>query len=138
MPSLYAIAAMLSGPTSRLRRAYTVLSERNVPFSIVVAPMYVWSYVCGHHAVGGFVLHEPLPVGLYSKGAERYSVDAGLMPCETAVVSTIVLKVAPACRCADDRKFTWFFELPGVTSVIARIAPFAGLMETIAAAGSVE
>src|SRR5262249_23226485 len=84
-PSLYAISAMFSGPTSRLGRAYTVLSERSVPFSIVVAPIYVWSYVCGHHAVGGFVLHEPLPVGLYSKGAERYSVVAGLIPCETAV-----------------------------------------------------
>ena len=107
------------------------MSDRSVPFSIDVAPMYVWSYVCGHHAVGGFVLHEPVPVGLYSNGADRYSVVAGLIPCETAVVSTIVLNVEPACRCADERKFTWFFAFPGVTSAIARIAPFAGLMETI-------
>src|SRR5205823_5102600 len=133
MPSLYAMVAMFSGPTSRLNRAYTVLSERSVPFSIDVAPMYVWSYVCGHHAVGGFALHVPVPVGLYSNGAERYDVVAGLIPCETAVVSTIVLNVEPACLCAEDRKLTWFFELPGVTSVIARIAPLDGLIETIAA-----
>src|SRR2546429_378815 len=31
--------AMFSGPTSRLKRAYTVLSERNVPFSIGVGRM---------------------------------------------------------------------------------------------------
>ena len=59
IPSLYAMSARFSGPTSRLRRAYTVLSERSVPFSIDVAPMYEWSYVWGHHAVGGFALHEP-------------------------------------------------------------------------------
>jgi hypothetical protein len=45
------------------------LSDRSVPFSIVVAPMYVWSYVCGHHAVGGLLLHDPVPVELYSNGA---------------------------------------------------------------------
>ena len=51
---------------------------------------------------------------------------------------TIALKVEPGWRRADDAKFTWFFGLPGLTSVIARIAPFPGLIETIAAAGSVE
>src|SRR6059058_2075100 len=128
--------AMLSGPTSSESRAYTVLSEASVPRSIDVDPRYVWSNVCGHQAVGGFVLHDPVPVGLYSNGAERYSVVAGLIPCDTAVVSTIVLNVDPAWRCADERKLTWFFEFPGVTSVIARIAPLAGLIDTIAAAGS--
>jgi hypothetical protein len=87
--------------------------------------------------VGGFVLQEPVPVGSYSNGADRYDVVAGLIPSETAVVSTIDLKVDPGWRCADERKLTWFFVLPGVTSVIARMAPFAGLIETIAAAGSV-
>src|SRR2546426_11045329 len=60
------------------------------------------------------------------------------MPCEIAVVSTIVLKVDPGWRRADDAKFTWFLGLPGLTSVIARIAPLLGLIETIAAAGSDE
>ena len=71
------------------------------------------------------------------KGAERYVVD-GLIPWEIAVVSTIVLNVDPGCRRAEEAKFTWFFGLPGLTSVIARIAPLRGLIETIAAAGSVE
>src|ERR671934_2591178 len=136
-PSLYAICATFSGPTSSVSRAYTVLSERRVPRSIDVAPMYEWSNVCTHHAVGGLVLHEPRPVGLYSKGAERYVVE-GLIPSEIAVASTSVLNVDPGCRCALERKLTWFFLLPGVTSVIARIAPFTGLIEMIAAAGSVE
>src|SRR2546423_5577480 len=68
-PSLYAVAAMFSGPTSRESRANTVLSERSRPFSIEVAPTYVWSYVCGHHAVGGFVSQEPGSEGAYLKGA---------------------------------------------------------------------
>src|SRR5438093_8070685 len=58
------------------------------------------------------------------------------MPCEIAVVSTIVLNVDPGWRRADDAKLTWFWGLPGLTSVIARIAPLLGLIETIAAAGS--
>ena len=60
------------------------------------------------------------------------------MPSEIAVVSTIVLNVEPGCRRADEAKLTWFFGLPGLAPVIARIAPLAGLIETIAAAGSVE
>src|SRR6266576_6823382 len=60
------------------------------------------------------------------------------MPCEIAVVSTIVLNVDPGWRRADEAKFTWFLGFPGLTSVIARIAPLLGLIETIAAAGSDE
>src|SRR6266511_1813031 len=112
--------AMFSGPTSRERRAYTVLSERSVPFSIDVAPTYEWSYVSGHHAVGGSVSHDPIPVGSYLNGAERYVVD-GLMPCEIAVVRTTVLKVEPGWRRAEEAKFTWFFGSPALTSVIARM-----------------
>ena len=62
----------------------------------------------------------------------------GLMPSEIAVVSTIVLKVDPGWRRADDAKFTCVLGFPGLTSVIARIAPLLGLIETMAAAGSVE
>ena len=61
-----------------------------------------------------------------------------VIPCEIAVVRTIVLKVDPGCRRADEAKFTWFLGFPGLTSVIARIAPLCGLIETIAAAGSLE
>ncbi len=71
------------------------------------------------------------------KGADRYVVD-GLSPWEIAVVSTIDLNVDPGCRRAEEAKFTWFFGFPGLASVMARIAPLTGLIETIAAAGSVE
>ena len=131
------MSAMFSGPTSRVSRAKTVLSERSVPLSIEIAPAYEWSYVSGHHAVGGSVSHEPVSEGSYLKGAERYVVD-GLIPWAIAVVSTIVLKVDPGWRRADEAKLTWFCGFPGLISVIARIAPFVGLIETIAAAGSVE
>src|SRR5215212_2783013 len=124
-PRLFAMRATFSGPTSSVSLAYTVLSECSVPLSIDVAPRYEWSYVSGHHAVGGSVSQEPVSDGSYLNGAERYCVD-GLMPCAIAVVSTIVLKVEPGCRRADDAKLTWFFGLPGLTSVIARIAPVCG------------
>ena len=65
------MSAMFSGPTSSDRRANTVLSERSRPFSIGVAPTYVWSYVCGHQAVGGLLSQDPVPLGSYLKGAER-------------------------------------------------------------------
>jgi hypothetical protein len=48
------------------------------------------------------------------------------------------LNVDPGWRRADDAKFTWFLGFPGLSSVIARIAPLCGLIETIAAAGSLE
>src|SRR5919198_1873057 len=70
-PSLYAIAATFSGPTSSVSRAKTVLSERSSPFSIDVGPTYVWSYVSGHHAVGGSISHEPVSEGSYLNGADR-------------------------------------------------------------------
>ena len=54
----------------------------------------------------------------------------------TAWVSTNVLKVEPAWRLAWATRLNWFFVRPGYTDVIARIAPFAGLIETTAAAGS--
>src|ERR671937_3281856 len=60
------------------------------------------------------------------------------MPCSIAVARSNILNVEPGWRRADDAKFTWFFGFPGLTSVIARMAPFAGLIDTIAAAGSVE
>src|SRR5215217_2626495 len=64
-PSALAIFATFSGPTSSVRRAYTVLSERRVPLSIEVEPTYEWSYVSGHHAVGGSSSQDPVPVGSY-------------------------------------------------------------------------
>src|SRR3989442_2190682 len=106
MPRRRAMSAMFSGPTSRDRRAYTVLSERSVPFSIEVAPMYVWSYVWGHQAVGGLVSHEPVPLGSYLNGAERYVVVAGLMPFDTTLVRTIAVNVEPGWRRAGDAKVT--------------------------------
>src|SRR5919202_6555408 len=99
-PSLCAMAATRSGPTSSVSRAYTVLSDASVPRSIETLPRYEWSNVSGHHAVGGFVSHEPVPDGSYLNGAERYEVVDGLTPRLTAVVSTKVLNVDPACRFA--------------------------------------
>src|SRR5205814_9598431 len=61
---------------------------------------------------------------------------AGLSPSEIAVARANILNVHPGWRRADEAKLTWFFGLPGLASVIARIAPLAGLIETIAAAGS--
>ena len=43
------------------------------------------------------------------------------------------MKVEPGWRRADDAKLTWLRGLPGLYSVMARIAPFLGLIETIAA-----
>ena len=57
---------------------------------------------------------------------------------EKADPKTIVLNVDPGCRRADEAKLTWLRGLPGLYSVIARIAPFLGLIETIADAGSEE
>ncbi len=62
----------------------------------------------------------------------------GSRPCETAVVSAIVLNVEPGCRAPLVTKLNWFPVVPGVTAVIARIAPLFGSMETTAAAGSVD
>ena len=44
-PSLRAIAATFSGPRSRVRRAYTVLSDLSVACEIGIRPEYVCSYV---------------------------------------------------------------------------------------------
>ena len=59
------------------------------------------------------------------------------MPRATAVVRAIALNVEPGWRRALVTKLNWFPLWPGVTAVIALIAPFRGSIETIAAAGSV-
>ncbi len=59
-----------------------------------------------------------------------------MIPCSTAAARTNVLKVEPDCRRACESRLNWFFLFPGVTAVIARMAPFVGLIEMIAAAGS--
>ena len=62
---------------------------------------------------------------------------AGLIPCATAAARTKVLNVEPDCRRAWESRLNWFLLFPGVTAVIARMAPFFGLIEITAAAGSV-
>ena len=62
-------------------------------------------------------------------------MDDGSIFFMTAVASTNVLKVDPACRRAWAARLNSYFR-PGVTAVIARMAPFAGLIETTADAGS--
>ena len=47
------------------------------------------------------------------------------------------MKVEPGWRRACESRLNWLFARPGTIAVIARIAPFAGSIETIAAAGSV-
>ena len=59
------------------------------------------------------------------------------MPRATAVVSAIVLNVEPGWRRALVTKLNWLPVWPGVTAVIALIAPVRGSIETIADAGSV-
>ena len=60
------------------------------------------------------------------------------MPFAIAAASTNVLNVEPGWRraCASEVELV-AASGPGVTAVIARIAPFAGSIETSAAAGSV-
>ena len=61
---------------------------------------------------------------------------SGLIPMLTAAASTNILKVEPACRFACATRLNWLPSLPGVTAVIALIAPVAGSIETRADAGS--
>jgi hypothetical protein len=60
----------------------------------------------------------------------------GSIPFSTAAARTNVLKVDPDWRRACESRLNWFFLFPGITAVIARIAPFFGLIEITAAAGS--
>jgi hypothetical protein len=73
--------------------------------------------------------------GCQRNGAERYSV-LGLIPCLIASVRVNVLKAEPAWRRPCAAMLNWRFFLPGITAVIARMAPFFGLIETRAEAGS--
>ena len=52
------------------------------------------------------------------------------MPSSTAAASTNVLNVEPGWRRACATRLNWLPVRPGVTAAIARIAPFAGLIET--------
>jgi hypothetical protein len=63
-------------------------------------------------------------------------VVAGLIPFSTAAARTKVLNVEPDWRRACDSRLNWFFLFPGITAVIARMAPFFGLIEITPAAGS--
>jgi hypothetical protein len=63
-------------------------------------------------------------------------VVAGLIPCSTAAASTNVLNVEPDWRRPWESRLNWFFVLPGMTAVMARMAPFFGLIEITPAAGS--
>ena len=59
-----------------------------------------------------------------------------MIPFSIAAASTNVLNVEPDCRRACESRLNWFLLFPGVTAVMARMAPFFGLIEMIAAAGS--
>ena len=61
---------------------------------------------------------------------------SGSIPCSIAEASTKALNVEPAWRADCAARLNWFVVLPGITAVIARIAPVPGSTETIAAAGS--
>ena len=61
---------------------------------------------------------------------------SGLIPSRIASVRTKVLNEEPAWRRPWAARLNWMFFLPGTTAVIARMAPFVGLMETSADAGS--
>src|SRR5437763_1102181 len=52
------------------------------------------------------------------------------MPISTAAVSTKTLKVEPGWRRACATRLNWLPVRPGVTAVIARMAPVAGLIDT--------
>ena len=59
------------------------------------------------------------------------------MPSLTAAASTNILNVDPAWRFACATRLNWLPLRPGVTAVIALIAPLRGSIETSAEAGSV-
>ena len=61
----------------------------------------------------------------------------GLMPSSIAFVSTKVLNAEPAWRRPWAARLNWRFLRSCATAVIDRMAPFAGLIETSAEAGSV-
>ena len=61
---------------------------------------------------------------------------SGSIPRSIAEASTKALNVEPAWRVDCAARLNWFFVLPGMTAVIARIAPVPGSTETMAAAGS--
>ena len=97
---------------------------------------YVESYVFTHH-------HEPssqLPSSIGPVGERRRDVvvrrrvDAHV---RRPPSSTNVLNVDPGWRRACESRLNWLLLRPGITAAIARIAPVAGSIETIAAAGSV-
>ena len=58
------------------------------------------------------------------------------MPFSIAAARTNVLNVEPGCRRACESRLNWLLLRPGITAVIARMAPFAGSIEITAAAGS--
>ena len=61
----------------------------------------------------------------------------GLMPWWIASVRTKVLNDEPAWRVPCAARLNWTPRRPGMTAVIALMAPFLGLIETTAEAGSV-
>ncbi len=73
--------------------------------------------------------------GLYLNGADRYEVESGLIPRRIASVSTNVLNVEPACRRACEARL-YLLPLRREIAVMARMAPFSGLIATSAADGS--
>ncbi len=88
--------------------------------------------------VGGDVPGRRGRVRLVVEGAgDERRFEPGSIPCDTAVVSTKVLNVEPACRRACAARLNSFFVRPGMTPVIALIAPVAGSIATSAEAGSV-
>ena len=50
IPISRAVLATFSGPTSSVRRAYTVLSELSVALAIGTEPRYEWLYVATSQA----------------------------------------------------------------------------------------
>jgi hypothetical protein len=113
-----------------------VLSDESVAVASEVEPRYELSYVSTSQTQFGSSDSSQVSSGCHRNGAERYVVVLGFTPSSTASARTNVLNAEPACRRPCAARLNWMFLRCGATAVIARIAPFAGLIETIAEAGS--
>src|SRR5437870_13809675 len=120
---LCARSAIGFGPTSSVRRANTVLSERRVACLSGIRPAYVWSKVWTCQLFGPW------------KGAERYWAVLGLLVRCRDCVRTHMFNLAPPCR-RPAAELSKQLRLPLWAMAGAGAGPVAGLSDARRVAGS--
>ena len=81
----------------------------------------------GPRLAGGVVAGAPRARHARERCRGRSTSSPGRCPFSIAAASTNALNVDPAWRADCAARLNWFFVLPGMTAVIARIAPVPGL-----------